>query len=231
MVVAEPDGPDEKERAGARDQKRKLRRGEATKALVDVRERARAWSDAVVVRLNWDRIGLAISCAIVVLLLADRVSILLNATSTKQNATSISQSTGSNQAMAEAPQLPGPTASASLNRAIQTAPEAATTDEEVKIARDPTPSPGRMDVEDIVALRRQGLELLANGDFVAGRLALQRAAEAGDAEASAALERTYDPQVPRLFGVDRVAGDLASEQAIYQTPTRVTKRSASARWR
>jgi hypothetical protein len=107
MVVAEPDGPDEKERAGARDQKRKLRRGEATKALVDVRERARAWSDAVVVRLNWDRIGLAISCAIVVLLLADRVSILLNATSTKQNATSISQSTGSNQAMAEAPQLPG----------------------------------------------------------------------------------------------------------------------------
>jgi|SRR5215510_4617961 len=231
MVIAEPDGPDEKERAGARDQKRELRRREATKALVDVCERARVWSDAVVVRLNWDRIALAICSTIVVLLLADRVSMLLSATSSKQNATSISQSTGSNQTVAEAPQVPGPTASALLNRATQAAPEAATTDAEVKIARDPTPSPGRMDVEDIVALRRQGLELLANGDFVAGRLALQRAAQAGDAAASAALERTYDPELPRLFGVDRVAGDLASEQPIYQTPTRVTKRSASARWR
>jgi len=230
MVIAEPDGPDEKERAGARDQKRELRRREATKALVDVCERARVWSDAVVVRLNWDRIALAICSTIVVLLLADRVSMLLSASS-KQNATSISQSTGSNQTVAEAPQVPGPTASALLNRATQAAPEAATTDAEVKIARDPTPSPGRMDVEDIVALRRQGLELLANGDFVAGRLALQRAAQAGDAAASAALERTYDPELPRLFGVDRVAGDLASEQPIYQTPTRVTKRSASARWR
>jgi len=164
-----------------------------------------------VIRLNWERIALAVSFAIIVLLLADRISILRNAPSGQQGA-------GSNVAEAKVTPRPRSIASASPNVAIQAADvqpvEATAIEVETEATRHPTPPSGRMDFEDIVALRQQGLQLLANGDFTAGRMALQRAAKAGDAPARAAL------------GWD---DDAASEQSLFEKAMRVTRDSAAAR--
>src|SRR5215470_8688864 len=188
-----PETPDERESSSAREQK--PRRREAMKALDAVFARTRNGYDQVVIRLNWDRIALAISLAIIVLLLADRALILRNTTSSQQDA-------GSNVAGAKPTPRARSIASAAPNLAIEAADvqpaEAAPSGVETEAPRHPTPPSGRMDFEDIVALRMQGLQLLANGDFIAGRLALQRAADAGDAAARAALGD----------------GDAASEQAM-----------------
>src|SRR5262245_34224006 len=204
MEVTKPDEPDERANSSARE-KRPRRR----KATLHVR--ARLGYDAGVIPLNWERIGLAVSFSIIVLLLADRISILRNAPSGQQGA-------GSNVSEAKVTPRPRSIASASPNVAIQAADvqpvEATAIEVETEATRHPTPPSGRMDFEDIVALRQQGLQLLANGDFTAGRMALQRAAKAGDAPARAAL------------GWD---DDAASEQSLFEQAMRVTRDSAAAR--
>ena len=203
------EAPDERKSSSARGQK--PRRREAMTGLDDVFARTRIGYDQVVIRLNWERIALAISLAIIALLLADRALILRNATPSQQG-------TSSNVAGAKATPRARSIASAPPDVAIQAADvqpaEAAPIEVETEAMRHPSPPSGRMDLEDIVALRMQGLQLLANGDFIAGRLALQRAADAGDAPARAALGD---------------GDDAASEQAMDER-TRLTKeKSAAAR--
>ena len=180
------------------------------KVLAAPHERPWIGYNTVVIRLNWERIALAASFAIIVLLLADRISILRNAPSGQQGA-------GSNVVEAKVTPRPRSIASASPNVAIQAADvqpiEAAAIEAKTEATRHPTPPSEHMDFEDIVALRQQGLQLLANGDFTAGRMALQRAAKAGDAPARAAL------------GWD----DAASEQSLFEKAMRVTRDSAAAR--
>src|SRR5262245_43719851 len=202
MEVTKPDEPDERANSSARE-KRPRRR----KATLHVR--ARLGYDAGVIPLNWERIGLAVSFSIIVLLLAERISILRNAPSGQQGG-------GSNVVEAKVTPRPRSIASASPNVAIQAAdvqPIEAAAIEATEATRRPTPPSEHMDFEDIVALRQQGLQLLANGDFTAGRMALQRAAKAGDAPARAAL------------GWD----DAASEQSLFEKAMRVTRDSAAAR--
>src|SRR5262245_21409646 len=202
------EAPDVRESSRAREQK--PRRREAMKGLDEVFAKTRISYDQVVIRLNWERIALAISLAIIVLLLADRALILRNTTPSQQGATS-------NVAGAKATPRARSIASAPPNVAIQAADvqpaEATPIEVETEAMRHPPPPSGRMDPEDIVALRMQGLRLLANGDFIAGRMALQRAAEAGDTPARDALADS----------------DATSEQAMYERATRLTKESAAAR--
>lgn len=199
-----------RERKGSSAREQQPRHREPMKGLDEVFARTRIGYDRVVIRLNWERIALAVSLAIIVLLLADRALILRNAASSHQDA-------GSNVAGAKATPRARSIASAPPNLPIQAADvqpaESAPIEVETEATRHPTPPSWRMDFEDIVALRMQGLQLLANGDFIAGRMALQRAADAGDAPARAALED----------------GDAASDQAMSERATRLTKESAAAR--
>ena len=178
---------------------------------MEASEAPRIGYDRVVIRLNWERIALAISLAVIVLLLTDRALILRNAASSQQGASS-------NVAGAKAVPRARSVASAPPNLAIQAVDvqpaESAPIEVETEATRHPSPPSMRMNPEDIIALRMQGLRLLANGDFIAGRMALQRAAEAGDTPARDAL----------------ADADATSEQAMYERVTRLTKeKSAAAR--
>jgi hypothetical protein len=100
----------------------------------------------------------------------------------------------------------------------------------IETTRPPPSSRGALDFEDIVAMRRQGLQLLANGDVAAARLVLQRAAEAGDAPAAFALGGAYDPQVLQQIGVRGLAGDAATAQALYDKAAEASKGRTIARF-
>src|SRR5262249_48949295 len=66
-----------------------------------------------------------------------------------------------------------------------------------------------LDQEEISVLLKRGKDLMADGDLIAARLVLQRAAEANDAEAALALAATYDPFVLRKLKVYGVSADAA----------------------
>lgn len=74
----------------------------------------------------------------------------------------------------------------------------------------------RLDHEEIAYLIKRGAELVAAGELGPARLALRRAAEAGDPDAAFALATTYDPILlgaPRVIGV---APDIAMARAWYE---------------
>jgi hypothetical protein len=58
-----------------------------------------------------------------------------------------------------------------------------------------------LDPEEIKLLMKQGEQLIAAGDVATARTVLQRAADAGDANAAMALGATYDPNVLARLGV------------------------------
>ena len=133
MEVTKPDEPDERANSGARE--KRPRRRKAMKVLAAPHERPWIGYNAVVIRLNWERIALAASFAIIVLLLADRISILRNAPSGQQGA-------GSDVVEAKVTPRPRSIASASPNVAIQAAdvqPIEAAAIEATEATRRPTP--------------------------------------------------------------------------------------------
>jgi TPR repeat protein len=66
-----------------------------------------------------------------------------------------------------------------------------------------------------------------NGDISAARLLLQRAAEAGSAEAALALGSTFDPVVIRQLGAVGVQGDAATAREWYQRAAQAGSRAAA----
>jgi hypothetical protein len=73
-----------------------------------------------------------------------------------------------------------------------------------------------LDPEQIKLLMKQGEQFIAAGDMVTARLPFQRAAEAGDANAAAALGATYDPTVLARFGVVGISADVAEARSWYR---------------
>jgi hypothetical protein len=70
--------------------------------------------------------------------------------------------------------------------------------------------------DDIVRFSKRGKELLKAGDVAAARLALQRAAEAGDPDAALTLGQTYDPFVLGGLGVYGIAADREAARTWYK---------------
>jgi hypothetical protein len=70
--------------------------------------------------------------------------------------------------------------------------------------------------DDIVRFSKRGKELLKAGDVAAARLALQRAAEAGDPDAALALGQTYDPFVLGGLGVHGIVADREAARTWYK---------------
>jgi hypothetical protein len=74
----------------------------------------------------------------------------------------------------------------------------------------------RLDREEIAYLLKRGEELVAAGELGPARLALRRAAEAGDPNAAFALATTYDPILLRARRVIGVAPEIATARAWYE---------------
>jgi len=70
--------------------------------------------------------------------------------------------------------------------------------------------------EEIKLLMKQGEQLIAAGDLAAARTVLQRAAEAGDADAAIMLGATFDPNVLAKLGVMGVSADVEKARHWYQ---------------
>jgi hypothetical protein len=155
------------------------------------------------------------SLAIIALLLAERVSIFLDATSAQQTAVpNFAETPTTNLRPTEI-------------TAIEAAPEPAS-----QSTHQTTQLSGRMlDFEDIVALRKQGLRFLANGDFVAARAALQRAAGAGDAPAANALERAYPPPTGRSKCKTRGNRDDHACESIDEVPAANVGKAGNRYWK
>jgi hypothetical protein len=107
-----------------------------------------------------------------------------------------------------APQVASIPASANIPPSANTPPsaDAPTTDDK----RSP------LDRDEIAVLVKRGKDFLTNGDLASARLLLQRAAEAGSADAAMALGATFDPLVIRRLGAIGAAPDTARARQWYQ---------------
>jgi hypothetical protein len=73
-----------------------------------------------------------------------------------------------------------------------------------------------LDPDQIKLLMKQGEQFIAAGDFVTARMAFQRAAEAGDANAAVAVGATYDPTSLAKLGAVGIGADVAKARSWYQ---------------
>jgi hypothetical protein len=73
-----------------------------------------------------------------------------------------------------------------------------------------------LDPDEIELLMKQGQQLIAAGDVATARTVLQRAADAGDADAAMALGGTYDPNVLARLGVVGVSAEAEKARSWYQ---------------
>ena len=78
-----------------------------------------------------------------------------------------------------------------------------------------------LDPAEIAILLKRGQDALNNGDLVAARLLLQRAATAGSADGTLALAQTFDPAVIGRLGAVGVAADAAKAREWYQKAARL----------
>jgi hypothetical protein len=87
----------------------------------------------------------------------------------------------------------------------------------------------QLDHDEVVTLLKLGEELATVGDLAAARVALKRAAEAGNPRASLALGATYDPIVLAQLGVRGIQADIAMARTWYEKAKEFG--SADAPWR
>lgn len=87
----------------------------------------------------------------------------------------------------------------------------------------------RLDRDEIADLRKRGEEFMAAGNLGLARLALQRAAEAGDPQAAFALATTYDPILLETRRVIGVVPDIAVARAWYEKAKEFGSTDASLR--
>lgn len=78
------------------------------------------------------------------------------------------------------------------------------------------PSLRLIDFEEIFALRKRGEEMWSKGDVQSARLALRRAAEAGDGPSVLELAETYDPVVLAEHGIRGVSSDVDLARTWYE---------------
>jgi hypothetical protein len=81
---------------------------------------------------------------------------------------------------------------------------------------EPQPVVLHLDPAEIATLVKRGQDCLKNGDLVAARLLLHRAALAGSADGAFALAQTFDPGVIARIGAVGVSPDAAKAREWYQ---------------
>ena len=86
-----------------------------------------------------------------------------------------------------------------------------------------------LDADEIAALLKRGESFIANGDLGSARLVLQRAAEAGEAQAALSLAGTYDPIALEKLGFQGPKPDIEKARTWYQRARELGSTAASAR--
>jgi hypothetical protein len=130
--------------------------------------------------------------------------------------------------------LSGPENQAPSVRGVTTASVAPAAREEINIANPSAPqarapaavavaelaTPGEaihhLDPDVIASLLRRADALIASGDVAAARLALRRAADAGDPRAAMTLGETYDPALLEKLSVHGIVPDVAMARSWYE---------------
>jgi hypothetical protein len=111
------------------------------------------------------------------------------------------------------------------------APPPPTTTTNAPANPEASPPARQLDREEIGTLTRRGETFLANGDIVAARLLLQRAAKAGEARAALSLGATYDPTALKQLGAIGTAADIAQARAWYEKAAELGSAEAALRLR
>jgi len=104
------------------------------------------------------------------------------------------------------------------------------------LAAEPQPSePRRAKSPDqrpaIASLVARGKELLRDGDFSSARLILQRAADAGEADAALTLGATYDPGTLAQLGIRSLGANVDLARKWYEKAQELGSAEASSRLR
>jgi hypothetical protein len=86
-----------------------------------------------------------------------------------------------------------------------------------------------LDPEEVAALVKRGEAFVASGDLASARLVLQRAAEAGEAQAALSLAETYDPSVLEKLGFQGPTADVEKARYWYERAQEFGSSNASAR--
>jgi hypothetical protein len=86
-----------------------------------------------------------------------------------------------------------------------------------------------LDPQEIAKLIQRGEDFVKKGDIPSARIALRRAASAGDAQASLALGMTFDPVFLGEQGVLGFASDVAQARSWYEKATQLGSAEASRR--
>jgi TPR repeat protein len=88
-----------------------------------------------------------------------------------------------------------------------------------------------LDSDEIAALLKRGENFIANGDLASARLVLQRAAEAGEAQAALSLAGTFDPIVLDRLGLQGQKADIEKARIWYQRAQELGSAAAPRRLR
>jgi hypothetical protein len=92
-----------------------------------------------------------------------------------------------------------------------------------------SPAVRTLDPEQVKLFIKQGEQFIAAGDVVTARIAFQRAAEAGDANAAVALGASYDPIVLTKLGVVGMSPDIAKARSWYRKAEKLGSPEATQR--
>ena len=84
-----------------------------------------------------------------------------------------------------------------------------------------------LNADEIATLIKRGKAFMTDGDVVAARLLLQRAAEAGSADAALALGASFDPLIIKQAGAIGVRTDAAEARRWYQQAAALGSDAAS----
>ena len=79
----------------------------------------------------------------------------------------------------------------------------------------------QLESDEVAALLKRGEGFIASGDLASARLVLQRAAEAGEAQAALSLAGTFDPIVLEKLGLQGQKADIEKARIWYQRAQRI----------
>jgi hypothetical protein len=109
-----------------------------------------------------------------------------------------------------------PNAEQSPMPAPKTASPEATAGDHPDAGQSPMPATQPIDAGEAAILIQKGRDFLGSGDISAARVAFQRLADAGNADAALALANTYNPDYLATHNFLGVRGDRAMARALYQ---------------
>src|SRR5271169_3011533 len=115
-----------------------------------------------------------------------------------------------------APRPPSPVQSPTPDQSAAPAQSVAAVQPAAPVSAAPALVIKQLDRDEVASLIKRGEDFIASGDVSSARLLLQRAAEAGAAQAALELGGTFDPNLVDKLGVKGLAADAAQAGLWYR---------------